>query len=511
MRTLAKHAPLPLLAIAAVAGLVYSGFLRSGDRSSKIQEPGPYVIELAADGFSPSQITVPVGATVTFRTVRGQPFWPASDIHPTHEILPEFDPRTPLPPETEWQFRFERAGVWNFHDHLDPRSKGRIIVRDEHEGLASVFSPRARPRAAPCTPRAPETKEEQSSLIGCWDTYLQDETLAEGTAAALSAFARLYDQDPFFRVHCHRHAHTIGLEAYWQFAQGEPFSLTPTTTLCGYGFFHGFMQELVSHARDFDQARALCQTAEDAFPRSAERCYHGIGHGLVYLHAGELWDQVERIVERSLADCETFVPERYRYDCRFGVFGGVESFYYGQHGFKLEVRRKDPFWLCRGQPEAVRPICYDAFVPFVYAALGREATIAFLEAEAVGGGTQARQAMKHLGLVIHKYERGLDATNDAAFIALCASLSRPLNLACFEGFAGGFVQYEKIGSAHQRAYAFCASPSLTEEERRACFFGAMEMAVYLSGREEARRVCREAPAAYRELCAERFRAIWGSE
>jgi hypothetical protein len=46
--------------------------------------------------------------------------WPASDDHPTHEEHPEFDPRKPVQPNTEWSFTFERPGQWKYHDHMNP-------------------------------------------------------------------------------------------------------------------------------------------------------------------------------------------------------------------------------------------------------------------------------------------------------------------------------------------------------------------------------------------------------
>lgn len=54
--------------------------------------------------------------------------WPASNIHPTHEIYSEFDPKRGLTPGETWCFVFDKPGIWKFHDHLVPELVGTITV-----------------------------------------------------------------------------------------------------------------------------------------------------------------------------------------------------------------------------------------------------------------------------------------------------------------------------------------------------------------------------------------------
>lgn len=97
-----------------------------GVASTTIQE-NP-VITLTDRGFEPRVLTVRVGSTVTFKTSRGRPFWPASDSHPSHDIDPEFDPGIPVATDGQWAFRFERTGSWGYHDHLRSYFTGTIHV-----------------------------------------------------------------------------------------------------------------------------------------------------------------------------------------------------------------------------------------------------------------------------------------------------------------------------------------------------------------------------------------------
>lgn len=79
--------------------------------------------------FSPSFLSIKRCTKVTFINNDTIPHWPASDIHPTHGIYPEFDPKKPIQPGKKWYFVFEKKGTWNFHDHLHPTTYGMIEVQ----------------------------------------------------------------------------------------------------------------------------------------------------------------------------------------------------------------------------------------------------------------------------------------------------------------------------------------------------------------------------------------------
>lgn len=83
---------------------------------------------MSDDGYESSKITIKKGTTMRFVNHGADDRWPASNIHPTHEIYPEFDPQKPIVPASEWSFAFDKTGVWYFHDHLSPEITGSIIV-----------------------------------------------------------------------------------------------------------------------------------------------------------------------------------------------------------------------------------------------------------------------------------------------------------------------------------------------------------------------------------------------
>ncbi len=82
------------------------------------------------DMFEPENITVKKGTIVTFKNEDKVARWPASNIHPTHTIYPEFDPLQPIDPGQSWSFKFDKVGIWKDHDHLIPSIRGVITVTE---------------------------------------------------------------------------------------------------------------------------------------------------------------------------------------------------------------------------------------------------------------------------------------------------------------------------------------------------------------------------------------------
>lgn len=92
---------------------------------------------LTAGGFLPAALTVKVGTIVTFQNKSSNPSWPASAIHPTHALYPTtggcigstFDACKGIPPGESWSFKFDKAGNWKYHDHLNPAKWGTVVVQ----------------------------------------------------------------------------------------------------------------------------------------------------------------------------------------------------------------------------------------------------------------------------------------------------------------------------------------------------------------------------------------------
>ena len=77
----------------------------------------------------PATVTIERGDTVVFANESAEDMWPASDVHPTHELYPGFDARRGVASGRSWSYTFERPGRWTYHDHLSPETTAAIVVR----------------------------------------------------------------------------------------------------------------------------------------------------------------------------------------------------------------------------------------------------------------------------------------------------------------------------------------------------------------------------------------------
>lgn len=115
-----------LLGTLAIAGW----FLTQNTTPGKVAGVTTTTVLMKEDSFEPETSTIKKGATVTFKNEDKVARWPASNLHPTHTIYPEFDPQQPVEAGQSWSFTFNKAGAWKYHDHLIPSIRGIIVVTE---------------------------------------------------------------------------------------------------------------------------------------------------------------------------------------------------------------------------------------------------------------------------------------------------------------------------------------------------------------------------------------------
>lgn len=102
------------------------------------------IITYGIEGFSPKNVTVPVGTKVTFVNQKDEAMWIASAQHPTHMsydgtskdqhcaagytgAIP-FDQCSAGAIGTTYSFTFTKAGTWPYHNHASASDFGSITV-----------------------------------------------------------------------------------------------------------------------------------------------------------------------------------------------------------------------------------------------------------------------------------------------------------------------------------------------------------------------------------------------
>ncbi len=135
---------LGVLAILIGVMLVTAGCSTSQTISPPIPQPTPepsdeeYIVEITSGGFSPSEVIIEAGETVTWVNKDSVAHWVASANHPDHKVYPEtggcigstFDACKGIEPGESWSFTFNQKGSWGYHDHINFGAPffGKVIV-----------------------------------------------------------------------------------------------------------------------------------------------------------------------------------------------------------------------------------------------------------------------------------------------------------------------------------------------------------------------------------------------
>ncbi len=451
----------------------------------RLVENREQVIVLTNKGFEPEHLNIKVGESVVWRTERKVPFWPASNIHPTHKIYPEFDAKKPILPGDTWMFQFNRAGIWKFHDHLAAAFTGVITVVGE-DGIY-----------------ANEVCKDKHS-VSCWESQLMQRLEEKGVDSTFDLMAELYRSEPQFPEHCHGLAHNVGIAAYKHYIRDPKSVLTPKSSYCAMGFYHGFMEGLLLVTRDIREAKNFCTFVGKELgieaPDAELQCYHGIGHGAMDMSVtgSKIKDESE-LVTPALHVCEeaSDSPEEL-YRCASGVFNGIANFYTsGEYG--LSVNMADPLALCRVQEAKYKDSCYGNLNTILVWIAGK--TGDFVGAgkfiENISEPDLALSAMRYysnlgnLQFLHYANEKGLDA---------CRKFTSKLIGPCIEGLVQGYLEHGVPGEEYQGALGLCHMKTMTRAEQKVCLNYALGHLKGFYSSTKSEEICSELPADERAYC-----------
>lgn len=133
-----------------IGGIIYAGiyyFLSAKRGGVSYNQPGPQTqsatqqpspqttqspetqnaITLTANGFSPANLTVKSGTTVSWVNKSGNTATVNSDPHPSHTAYPPLNLGS-FPDNGTLSLTFNQPGTYGYHNHLNPAEKGTIIV-----------------------------------------------------------------------------------------------------------------------------------------------------------------------------------------------------------------------------------------------------------------------------------------------------------------------------------------------------------------------------------------------
>lgn len=95
-------------------------------------------VTYSADGFTPAEVTIKKGGTVSWTNSSGGDMWVASGPHPAHTnydgtALAQHCPNSGTALDqcatgATYTFKFDKVGTWPYHNHSASTKFGRVIV-----------------------------------------------------------------------------------------------------------------------------------------------------------------------------------------------------------------------------------------------------------------------------------------------------------------------------------------------------------------------------------------------
>jgi hypothetical protein len=439
--------------------LVFLGIFFITKRNPVFEVSAIKEIHLTAQGIEPKRLVINMGDNVLFINDTQIPFWPASDPHPTHNINPQFDTRRPLNQNETWSYRFQNPGVWRFHDHLASASVGEVVVLSKTGRVV-----------------LPDCKSNETTPDECYQIDIVTVLNKDGLDKALDRMAVLYNTEPGFKDSCHAVSHILGKSAYHIFEEGGSIKLSGKTSYCSYGFYHGFMEEMLQMSGNPDQARKFCSDAGKTLSKESSNaegaCYHGIGHGAADGSDPRAWGDPVALVNPAIELCNRVDPtEPHFYRCASGVFNSLALMYiYNSYNLKFSDL-ENPFSVCKNWTTLrVKDPCYQEMNSIGMKMMKGDLAVGIKLVEKIDDEAQySVLAMRSLAAFAPAVFSQPVESNFKKIISACQNARKDLVIPCIQGIPSGLMEFGSPGREYEFALAFCKSKELTDSQKSECF------------------------------------------
>jgi hypothetical protein len=427
--------------------------------------PTTYVVTFTDDGYTPSYIEIRKNDTVRFTNLTTSDFWPASDFHPSHLNYSLFDPKEPVSGQ-DWDFQFNDAGTYSYHDHLSPGAEGVVEVSKffSIKSAKKNFSEETNGSYTVCVEMS-ETNEK----VSCWYDLILKVFDEEGLKNAFALLEIAHEVDPdFISLGCHGVVHEIGDYAFAAYMKDDSFEFIKETSTCGYGFYHGFLEQLLHENPDISLAREFCRnlTIQGKESDSARvTCFHGIGHGLV---AEEplpeyYWGNHLVLMDEGLRVCDVISDVLAEVsECVDGVFNAVILFKsQNKYGYSYDIT--NPFGWCDDFKEN------SLYYKFCIYESSQDFAVSVLMKDMSGVWGYIKNLDVHLQeIVVHIAVAGMMQgdiiqPDHSSYVQHCLDVDQAhLYSSCIDGVMLGFSAHGETEKRVLQAYKFCRSAAIKD-------------------------------------------------
>lgn len=167
--------------------------------------------------------------------------------------------------------------------------------------------------------------------------------------ASLDYLRSAIQSDTALARECHPILHHLGHEAYATYKDFEK-TVSYQDGLCNSGYTHGAIEAHFMASDDINTTlQTTCPSQANAVSFTLWQCYHGMGHGVMYVTGKDLAE--------STTLCETLPSTFARQSCSNGAY--MERFIVVSHTGAAAKETSDiDTELCKSQPAPYKPDCY---------------------------------------------------------------------------------------------------------------------------------------------------------
>ena len=350
-------------------------------------------------------------------------------------------------------------------------------------------------------------QNDMTARQNCYDKLISDTLQKRGLARAFDAFAYIFEKDAKFADDCHGYTHTLGGSAYKLFHSGKKVELTEKASYCGFGFYHGVMEELFYEGGTINEARAFCSYAGTTLlGKSGDAegaCYHGIGHGVVDGTDPNTWGSWEKIIAPGLSLCERVGDnDTHKNRCASGVFNSL-AIMFKDPKYRLVINKSDPYLICEKlSPDYFKRPCYEEMNTLVLDISGLNLGKSFPYISHIKDETYAMSAVESIASYGAKVrDKNAPRAEYKKVINECRTFSAEISTACIRGYGAGLVEFGTPGREYEESLDFCQSGDLTAEEKKSCLHRVLFYLAVIYPKGKAAAFCeRYVFQPSREIC-----------
>ncbi|MFZ2522238.1 MAG: hypothetical protein WAX44_00025 [Minisyncoccia bacterium] len=336
----------------------------------------------------------------------------------------------------------------------------------------------------------------------CWSQSLKNTLNKDGLSSAFEVLANFYETDPNFVSECHGFTHELGQWTYEIFSRDKDIELSPKTSYCGFGFYHGFMEALLQEKGSIEEAEKFCAYADKQLSLYNKKtniaCYHGIGHGAVDGSGSAKWGSPQEFISTALKICKTVSSSNDQvYQCGTGVFNSL-AIVLSSGSFDLNFSG-NPYNICQTQDEDFKRACYEQM----------NTRVSGLASGALSSGVKYILEIPEKKYAVYAMDQLSPATimsrvgKNQSFeseIRVCKSLPEYLRKPCVEGLAGGILEFGKPDSEYVEALNLCSSNIMDDKDRKVCYNYVISSLGVLYSKEKITEICTNIDQEFRSSC-----------